>query len=388
MTHDIDPAGLAALIALRRDLHAHPELGFEEARTSAMVADALRACGCDVQTGIGGTGVVGTLRCGEGNRAIALRADMDALAMTEAAEGRPHASRTPGRMHACGHDGHTVMLLGAAQHLARRRNFSGTVHFIFQPAEEGLGGAKAMLADGLFARFPADRVYGLHNMPNIPVGQIAVVQGPQLAASDRWEVSFTGQGTHGAKPHLGQDVVTAAGAFLAALHSIVARQVDPLHPAVISACAVETGNFAALNVIPDSARIGGTARSFDAGVRDLIEGAIGQLAHGIAATYGLRAAYEYRRGMPPVINVEAPTAIAQAAADRALGHVMTAFPPSSAGDDFAELAAVVPGCYVWLGNGPAADGALHHSTRYDFNDDAIAPGVAFWSELVETDLAL
>ncbi len=378
---------LTMLTALRHDLHAHPELGFEEERTAEIVAQKLAEAGITVTRGLGKTGVVGTLTVGNGTGRIALRADMDALAMPEQAE-RPYKSTQPGKMHACGHDGHTTMLLGAARHLAETRDFSGTVHFIFQPAEEGRGGAAAMLDDGFFERFPVDRVYGLHNMPGLDVDEMAVVNGPQLASSDSWAVTFTGTGTHGAKPHLGRDPVTAAGHFLAAIHTIVARVVDPLEPAVISACAVEAGDFKALNVIPDTARIAGTARAYSAKVRDQLEAEVGQIAQGIAQMFGIKAEYTFTRRIPPVINDPEATARALAAAQSALGEtrVRTSFPPSTAGDDFAFFSQEVPGCYVWLGNGPAVDGALHHNTRYNFNDDAIAHGVAFWTRLVEMEL--
>ncbi|WP_323019539.1 M20 aminoacylase family protein [Pararhodobacter sp.] len=381
----LSPDELSRLVALRHDLHAHPELGFEETRTADLVAGVLEEAGITLHRGLGVTGVVGTLTRGNGPGRIALRADMDALAMPELT-GLPHASRNPGRMHACGHDGHTVMLLGAALELARDGGFDGTVHFIFQPAEEGRGGAARMVADGFFQRFPVDRVYGLHNMPGLDPDEIAVVEGPQLASSDRWEVVFTGEGTHGAKPHLGRDPITAAGAFLSAIHTIVARVVDPLAPAVVSACALEAGDFAALNVIPDTARVGGTARAYAPGVRDQLEAELDRIARGIAATYGLSAAFTYRRGVPPVVNDPGATAIALGAARAALPKVRTAFPPSTAGDDFAVFSQEVPGCYAWLGNGPAVEGALHHNTRYDFNDAAIAPGVAYWCALVRADL--
>jgi hippurate hydrolase len=374
------------LVGLRRDLHAHPELGFEEERTSRIVRELLENAGVEVTTGLGGTGLVATLKAGIGHRRIALRADMDALAMREAAIDRPHRSTTDGRMHACGHDGHTVMLLGAARALARSRAFSGTVHFVFQPAEEGRGGAQAMVADGFFERFPIDAVYGLHNMPGLDVDEIAVVEGPQLASSDRWHVTFRGEGTHGAKPHLGRDAVTAAGQFLTALHTIVARRVDPLQPAVVSACALQAGDFAALNVIPEEASIGGTARAYSADVRAQIEDEIGLLAHGTAAMYGIACDYRYLRQMPPVINDADATRRALAAAQSAAARVRTVFPPSTAGDDFAVFSGRVPGCYVWLGNGPAEDGALHHANRYDFNDAAIPTGVRFWNALVEQEL--
>ncbi|KQN72519.1 M20 aminoacylase family protein [Devosia sp. Leaf64] len=381
-----DPFELEAMTALRRDLHAHPELGFEEVRTSAVVAEKLSEAGIEVHRGLGKTGVVGTLKIGTGTRRIALRADMDALAMPELAD-RPYKSETPNTMHACGHDGHTVMLLAAARHLARTRNFSGTVHFIFQPAEEGRGGAKALLDQGFLQLFPVDAVYGLHNMPGLATDEMAVVAGPQLASSDSWTVTFKGIGTHGAKPHLGRDAITAAGHFLAAVHTIVARVVDPLQPAVISACALDAGDFKALNVIPDTVRIGGTARAYTPEVRDLLEKEIGIVAQGIAATFGIEADYNFLRRIPPVVNHPDATHRALRAAAAATGRpVVTDFPPSTAGDDFAFFSAEVPGAYVWLGNGPAVDGALHHNSRYDFNDDAIPTGAHFWTTLVEQEL--
>ena len=380
-------ADLPFLTALRRDLHAHPELGFEEERTSAIVADLLEKAGIAVTRGVGGTGVVGTLQIGNGTRSIGLRADMDALAMPETAE-RPYKSKVDGKMHACGHDGHTALLLGAARYLAKIRNFSGTVHFIFQPAEEGRGGARRMVEDGLFERFPCDAVYGLHNMPGLDTDEMAVVAGPQLASSDSWRVTFRGTGTHGAKPHLGKDPITAAGTFLASLQTIVGRVVDPLQPAVVSACSVQAGNPQALNVIPDIVEIGGTARAYSPEVRDQLETEIGRLANGTAAMYGIAADYGFERRIPPVVNDADATARALKAAGAVFGNKLRmVFPPSTAGDDFAYFAGEAPGCYVWLGNGPAVDGALHHNTAYDFNDEAIGPGVAFWTTLVEQELA-
>ncbi len=377
---------LPFLTALRHDLHAHPELGFEETRTAAIVARHLEEAEIRVHRGLGGTGVVGTLRIGDGPRAIGLRADLDALAMPETAD-RPHKSTLPGRMHACGHDGHTVMLLGAARHLARTRAFSGTVNFIFQPAEEGRGGARKMVEDGLFHLFPCDAVYGLHNMPGLGVDEIAVVEGPQLASSDSWHVTFHGTGTHGAKPHLGRDAITAMATFLSALQTIVGRVVDPLQPAVVSACSVQAGDPKALNVIPDSVVIGGTARAYSAAVRDQLEAEVGRLARGTAEMFGVRADYRFERRIPPVINDADATRRAYAAAASVVGErVRTDFPPSTAGDDFAFFGQQAPACFVWLGNGPAADGALHHNPAYDFNDAAIPYGVAFWSALVEGEL--
>jgi len=383
---DNDPFDIEAMIALRHDLHAHPELGFEEVRTSGIVAQMLEEAGIAVHRGLGKTGVVGTLKLGTGTRRIALRADMDALAMPELAE-RDYKSAVPNTMHACGHDGHTVMLLAAARYLARTRSFNGTVHFIFQPAEEGRGGAKAMVDEGFFQKFPIDAVYGLHNMPGLATDEMAVVAGPQLASSDSWEVSFKGVGTHGAKPHLGRDAMTAAAHFLTMIHTIVARRIDPLQPAVVSACAISGGDFKALNVIPDIVRIGGTARAYAPGVRDQLEAEIGNLARGVAASFGIEVSYEFLRRIPPVVNEADATRRAFAAAQAVTNRpVVTDFPPSTAGDDFAFFGAEVPGAYVWLGNGPAVDGALHHNSRYDFNDEAILTGARYWTALVEQEL--
>ncbi|ACS57702.1 M20 aminoacylase family protein [Rhizobium leguminosarum] len=377
---------LPFLTALRRDLHAYPELGFEEERTAGIVATLLEEAGIAVHRGLGGSGVVGTLQIGNGTRRIGLRADMDALAMPETAE-RSYKSTVPGKMHACGHDGHTAMLLGAARHLAATRDFSGTVHFIFQPAEEGRGGARRMVEEGLFTLFPCDAVYGLHNMPGLAVDEIAVVEGPQLASSDSWRMTFRGAGTHGAKPHLGRDPITAAGTFLSSLQTIVGRVVDPLQPAVVSACFLQAGDPKALNVIPDIVEIGGTARAYSPDVRDQLETEIGRLAHGTAAMYSIAVDYAFERRIPPVINDADATARALAVAGSVFGgKVQTSFPPSMAGDDFAFFAQNAPGCYVWLGNGPAVDGALHHNTAYDFNDEALGYGAAYWVALVEREL--
>lgn len=378
---------VAFLRKLRRDLHTYPELGFEEVRTSEIVASILSEAGVEVHRGLGGTGVVGTLRVGNGSRTIGLRADMDALAMPETAD-RPYKSRHSGKMHACGHDGHTTLLLGAARYLARTRRFSGTVHFIFQPAEEGRGGARKMIEDGLFDLFSCDAVYGLHNMPGLSTDEMAVVAGPQLASSDSWLVTFKGVGTHGAKPHLGKDPITAGGYFIASLQTIVGRVVDPLQPAVVSACSIRAGDPQALNVIPDLVEIGGTARAYSAEVRTQLEKEIERLAHGVAAMFDISASYEFRRRIPPVVNDADAAARAFRAARAVCGEkVVTNFPPSTAGDDFAFFAGAAPGAYVWLGNGPAIDGALHHNTAYDFNDEAIPTGVAFWITLVEQELA-
>lgn len=374
---------LQFLTELRHDLHAHPELGFEEVRTSGRVLESLEKAGITVSRGLAGTGLVASIKAGSSSASIGLRADMDALAMTEVAK-RSYQSTVAGKMHACGHDGHTVMLLGAALELARSRRFSGTVHCIFQPAEEGRGGARRMVEEGLFEQFPCDLVFGLHNMPGLAVDEMAVVAGPQLASSDSWKICFEGVGTHGAKPHLGRDAITASGHFLSALQTIPGRMVDPLEPAVVSACSVQAGDPEALNVIPDKVFIAGTARAYTPQVRDQLEQSIAQLARGVAEMFGIRVDYEYIRRIPPVVNEAAATALALKAAQTVCGPaVRTNYPRSTAGDDFAFFGQEVPGCYVWLGNGPAVDGALHHNTSYDFNDGAIQTGKDFWVTLVE-----
>ena len=310
--------------------------------------------------------------------------------MPELAVDRPHRSTVPGRMHACGHDGHTTMLLGAARHLAATRRFRGTVHFVFQPAEEGRGGAKRMVADGLFNRFPVDAAFGLHNMPGLDPDQIAVTPGPQLASSDSWEVLFVGAGTHGAKPHLGDDVLTAAGHFLASLQTVVGRRIDPLQPAVVSACSITGGDPEAWNVIPGTVTIRGTARAYDEAVRDRLDSELHRLADGTAAGFGIDVQYRFIRRIAPVINDPATTDIARRAAAAVVGpdRVVADFPPSTAGDDFCEFSVRVPSAYVWLGNGPARDGALHHNGAYDFDDRALATGIRYWVQVAEGALAM
>ncbi len=383
---DVSP-WLEELVRLRHDLHAHPELGFEEVRTSEIVANRLESWGITVDRGLGGTGVVGSVSAGDGRGAIALRADMDALAMDEMAD-RLYKSTCLGRMHACGHDGHTVMLLGAARLLAETKRFSGTVHLVFQPAEEGRGGARRMIEHGFFEKFPVDMAFGLHNMPGLAPNQIAVRPGAQLASSDSWEAVFEGVGTHGAKPHLGTDAMTAAGQFLSVLHTLVARRIDPLQPAVVSACSVFGGDPEAWNVIPDAVTIRGTARAYAPAVRDQIEAELGRLAAGTAAAHNLEVRYRFIRRIAPVINDQDTTEIARRAAARVVGSagVVNEFPPTMAGDDFSEFGARVPSAYVWLGNGPAEDGALHHNSRYDFADEAIAAGISYWAAVAEEAL--
>jgi hippurate hydrolase len=384
---DLTPL-LPAMTAWRQDLHRHPELGFEERRTAAFVAETLRGFGIEVTEGIAKTGVVGTLRGRPGNRAIALRADMDALAMTEAT-GLPYASATPGRMHACGHDGHTAMLLGAAEWLAaHRERFAGTVHLVFQPAEESLGGARVMAEEGLFERFPVDAVYGLHNLPGLPLGTVAVPKGPVLASSDTWEVTFRGAGTHGAKPHLGTDATLAAAGFIAAVQAIASREVDPLGTAVVSVGHIAAGDAAAPNVIPAAVFLKGTARALDEAVRSHIERRIAEIAQGIAALHRLSAEPRYIRRLAPTVNHAAQAAVMVRAATAGAVAVRDDHPPITAGEDFSEFLARVPGAYAWLGTGdPAHPEGWHHNPHFDFRDAALTHGAAFWCSLVETELA-
>jgi hippurate hydrolase len=374
------------MTAWRQDFHRHPELGFEEYRTAAIVADALRGFGITVATGIARTGVVGTLRGRPGNRAIGLRADMDALAMPEAT-GLSYASDSPGRMHACGHDGHTAMLLGAAQWLAANRDrFAGTVHLIFQPAEESLGGAKAMLDEGLFERFPCDAVYGLHNLPGLPLGTVAVPKSAVLASSDTWDVTFHGAGTHGARPHLGTDATLAAAQFIAAIQMIAARETDPLGTAVVSVGHIAAGDPAAPNVIPAQVFVKGTARALHEEVRTRIERRVGEIANAVAATHRVRAEPRYSRRLGPTLNHAAQAAIMVRAAAGAK-DARDDHPPITAGEDFSVFLARVPGAYAWLGTGdPAHPEGWHHNPHFDFNDAALTHGAAFWCSLVEAEL--
>jgi amidohydrolase len=382
---------LDELIALRRDLHAHPELGFEEHRTAALVAERLVAYGVDeVHTGIAGTGVVGVVRGSGGgsNRAIGLRADMDALPIREAT-GLPWASRTNGKMHACGHDGHTTMLLGAARWLAANRAaFDGTVYLIFQPAEEFGGGGRVMVADGLFERFSCEQVYGMHNRPGLPLGRMALRSGPCMAASDIFRIAIRGKGGHGAMPHVARDPVLIAAHVVTALQSITSRRVDPIRSAVVSATRVHAGD--AFNVIPEDAEIGGTCRTFLPEVRDLVEAEVLRIVPRIARAFGAEAEVGYERRYPATVNSPGETRLAAAAARLAVGAdaVDADGEPMMAAEDFSYMLEQRPGCYVWLGNGRVGEpgGAMLHSPGYDFNDAALAIGAGYWTRLVETAL--
>ncbi|WP_318765453.1 M20 aminoacylase family protein [Agrobacterium fabrum] len=374
------------LTAFRRDIHAHPELGFEESRTPALVAEKLRGLGIEVTEGVGKTGVVGTLKGRlPGQRAIGLRADMDALTLSEQTD-KPYASQNPGVMHACGHDGHTAMLLGAARYLSEHPDFAGTVHFIFQPAEEGRGGAKAMLADGLFERFPVDAVYGMHNLPGVPLGTFHTRVGPALAAGDRWTVTFRGTGGHGGlNPHGSTDVLVLQAQFILAIQTIVSRNVSPIEAAVVSVGTVQGGQKTALNVMPSEVVVGGVARSYLPEVRDTIERRLREIAEGLAATFGCTADIWHWRHGTALVNHAEQTAIAVAAASEFVGKdlVDENFPPRTGGEDFASMLLAKPGNFIYLGQGDTA--GLHEPT-YDFNDEAIPYGVGYWVTLAMREL--
>jgi amidohydrolase len=380
-----------ALTALRRDLHAHPELGFEEHRTAEVVTRELAALGVEYHAGVGKTGVVGVIR-GErqdSGRAIGLRADMDALPMHEEND-FAHVSRFKGRMHGCGHDGHTTMLLGAARYLARMRRFDGTVYLIFQPGEEGFAGGKAMIDDGLFERFPADQVYALHNWPGLPPGQIAVRPGPMMAAADRIEIHIEGRGGHGARPHLTVDPVLVAGHMITAAQSIVARNVSPIDTAVVSLCAMHAGNLAAMSVVPREARLVGTVRTFRPETQDRIERRLTDLVHSIAAAFGATATLKYERVYPATINSEYEAEFAAGVADSLVGpeNVVRDLEPSMGSEDFSFMLQRRPGAYARLGQGGAEGGCFLHNSRYDFNDEIIPLGAGYLAALAEAALPL
>ncbi len=369
----------------RRDFHQHPELLYDVHRTAGVVAEKLRAFGCDeVVTGIGRTGVVGVIR-GRSNasgRTIGLRADMDALPITEET-GATHKSTTPGKMHACGHDGHTAMLLGAARYLAETRNFDGTAVVIFQPAEEGGAGGKAMVDDGMMDRFKVDEVYGLHNMPGLPVGAFAIRPGPVMAAADRFDIAITGLGGHAAKPHECVDPVVVAAQIINAVQAIVSRGVDPLDSCVISITRVEAGT--AYNIIPETVKLSGTMRTLRAATRDFGEARLRAVVEGIANANRAKATLDFERGYPVTENHPAQTDFAARIAESVVGarNVDRALEPTMGGEDFSYMLLARPGAFIFMGNGDTA--GLHHP-KYDFNDAAIPVGMSYWARLVETAL--
>lgn len=379
------------LTAFRRDLHAHPELGFEEVRTSGLVANALTALGIEVHRGIGKTGVIGVIR-GKGTdsgRMIGLRADMDALPMVED-NIFAHRSTKSGLMHGCGHDGHTTILLGAARYLSQTRNFDGTVVLIFQPAEEGLGGARAMMDDGLFDTYPCDAIYALHNWPGLPAGTIGVNDGPMMASADKFEIVVTGKGGHGAHPYQTIDPVLVTGHLITALQSVVSRNVNPLDSAVVSIGSMQAGHPGAMSVIPTEARLVGTVRTFRRTVQEMIESRLTTLANGVASAFGATAQVNYQRIYPATINTPQHAQLIGDIACEFVGkqQVIRDLTPSMGSEDFSVMLAARPGAYFRLGQGGAENGCFLHNSRFDFNDAVIPLGSAMFSALAERELPL
>jgi amidohydrolase len=385
-----DAAGIAAL---RRDIHAHPELCFQEQRTSDLIAKALTDWGIPVHRGLGTTGVVGIVKGGTSPRAVGLRADIDALPITEFNRFE-HASKHAGKMHACGHDGHTAMLLGAAKHLSQHRDFDGTVYLVFQPAEEGGGGAREMIKDGLFEKFPMEAIFGAHNWPGLAVGQFAVKPGPAFASSNEFKITISGKGSHAAMPHNGIDPVPVACQMVQAFQTIITRNKRPVDAGVISVTMIHTGE--ATNVVPDACVIEGTVRTFTLEVLDLIERRMREVAEHTCAAFGARCAFEFHRNYPPTINHEAETAFfRRVAAEVAGAHNVVDFEPTMGAEDFSYFLQVKPGCYFLIGNGDGAHRTLGHgegpcmlhNPSYDFNDELIPLGATMWVRLAQAWLA-
>jgi amidohydrolase len=382
-------ADAAAVTAIRRDIHAHPELCFQEVRTADVIAKALTDWGIPIHRGLGTTGVVGIVKNGTSNRAVGLRADIDALPMTEH-NSFAHASKHAGKMHACGHDGHTAMLLAAAKHLAKHRNFDGTVYLVFQPAEEGGGGAREMIKDGLFEKFPMEAMFGAHNWPGMPVGSFAVKPGPMMASSNEFTVTIRGKGSHAALPHLGTDPVPVAAQMVMAFQTIITRNRRPIDPGVISVTMIHAGE--ATNVVPDSCQMRGTVRTFSVETLDLIEQRMRQVAEHTCAAFGASCEFEFTRNYPPTVNHPAETAFVQ----RVLGQVVGAeniqdFEPTMGAEDFSYFLQAKPGCYFMIGNGDGAhrEGGhglgpcMLHNPSYDFNDELIPLGATAWVRIAE-----
>ena len=372
----------------RQHLHQFPETAFEEKETAKFIADKLTSFGLDVHQGLGKTGVVATLSAGTSGNKIALRADMDALFIEEQ-NTFVYRSRHDGKMHACGHDGHSAMLMGAAKYLSENCNFNGTVYFIFQPAEEGRAGAKQMIDDGLFERFPADCVFGMHNFPDIPLGHFAVKSGAMMASFDCFEITITGQATHAAMPHLGNDAIVASAQLINALQTIVSRTINPADPAVVSITQIHAGNT--WNAIPESVLLRGTFRCFSSTVQTTIANKITQLVNGICGGFDVGADIRFNpenAGYPVTFNAEAETAIALKAAQAVVGEdcVNQQPIPSMGSEDFAFMLQEKPGCYIWIGNGSSENSCLLHNPHYDFNDAILPIGAAYWAKLVEMKL--
>ncbi len=375
------------MTAWRHDIHSHPETAFEEVRTAEVVAKKLESWGIEVHRGLAKTGVIGTLRAGTSGRSIGLRADMDALDVHETNK-FGHASTIAGKMHACGHDGHTCMLLGAAKYLAETRNFDGTIHFIFQPAEENEGGGRVMVEEGLFDKFRCDDVYGMHNIPGIPTGRFAIRSGPMMAAYDIFEIVVKGVGAHGAMPHQGIDPVVVGSHIVTALQSIVARNVDPMGTAVVSTTQIHAGDT--WNVIPQECTLRGTVRTFKKEVQDMIEARIEKIARNVAAGFGAEVIkWRYERRYPATVNSDAETEKAARAAAALVGesNVNRNPTPAMGSEDFAWMLLARPGAYIWIGNGDGAGSCMVHNPGYDFNDEILPLGASYWVTLVEQQLA-
>jgi hippurate hydrolase len=386
-------ADSAEVALIRRDLHAHPELCFQEQRTSDVIAEALTRWGIPVVRGLGTTGVVGIVKNGHSTRAVGLRADIDALPMTEHNQ-FPHASRHPGRMHACGHDGHTAMLLAAAKHLATQRNFDGTIYLVFQPAEEGGGGAREMIRDGLFERFPMEAMFGAHNWPGLAVGQFALKSGPAFASSNEFKITIRGKGAHGAMPHLGIDPVPVACQMVQAFQTIITRNMRPIDTGVISVTMIHTGE--ATNVVPDSCVIEGTVRTFTTEVLDLIERRMRTVAEATCAAFEAGCEFAFDRNYPPTINHPGETAFVREVMSGLVGAAnVQEFEPTMGAEDFSYFLQAVPGCYFLIGNGDGAHRAgghglgpcMLHNPSYDFNDDLIPLGATLWVRLAQAWLS-
>ena len=377
--------------AVRRDLHMHPELGFDEHRTARVVCEALAALGIEFHPGIGRTGVVAVIRGRKNTRnaSVGLRADMDALPMQEENE-FAHKSRYDGRMHGCGHDGHTTMLLAAARYLAETRGFDGTAYLIFQPGEEGYAGAREMIDDGLFERFPAERVFALHNWPGLPPGQIGITPGPAMAAADRIEIVIDGRGGHGAHPHAAIDPVLVAAHIITAAQSIVARNVSPIDTAVVSICAMQAGNPGAMSVIPAHAKLVGTVRTFRPATQDMIERRLSELVPTIAAAFGASATIRYERVYPATINHAAEANFAADVAEALVGagNVVRDLDPSMGSEDFSFMLQAKPGAFARLGQGGLEGGCFLHNSKYDFNDAVIPLGAGYLAALAERAMPL
>jgi hippurate hydrolase len=378
------------IMSWRRAIHSHPELAFEESRTSDFIAAKLENWGVKVTRGIGSTGIVGTLSVGSSNRCLGLRADIDALPIEELNQ-FPHRSQIPGRMHGCGHDGHTVMLLAAARHLSETKNFNGTVHFVFQPAEEANergSGAKAMISDGLLDRFSMEAIFAMHNMPGIPIGGFSIHSGPVLASMDLFDVELSGNGTHGALPHTGTNSIDAACRLVANLNTIVSRDVDPMHAAVLSVTRVCGGT--GYNTIPDTTKLRGSVRTFEGDVRASIENRVRALAHHTAAMHNMDVQIDFRRTLPPTVNDPKEAAFCKAVANEMVGSDLVSagsYPARLMGsDDFAFFLEERPGAYILIGNGDGPAACMLHDSHYDFRDEIAPIGASFWVRLVERKL--